>query len=254
VGNTGRMMVSVALAVLAGGWIGLGTLTVPPSLGWAALAGIGFALAGSVLQRESRAESGAPDRGAADFGVFAGVAIGLIAAALVSGFAVLLGLVALAVMIAYARVLERRGLGTFALAALVGLPFAYGALAVGRPSGAIVPWILAAWLQLIRAMVADLETESVDATRARRTLAVRLGLSRASMLTAALALGFIPASLVLPARADYGLAFFMLALFAQLAVLVTAARLIVGRVDGVSVLLKGAMLMGSVALVAGRVT
>jgi hypothetical protein len=74
------------------------------------------------------------------------------------------------------------------------------------------------------------------------------------MATAALALGFIPVSLVLPARADYGLAFFMLALFAQLAVLVTAARLIAGRMDGVSVLLKGAMVMGAIALVAGRIT
>ena len=252
-GKTGRLVVSVALAVLAGGWIALGRLTIPPLLGWAGVAAMGFTLAGWVLQRESRAGVGALGRGAVDFTVFAGTGVGLIGAALVSGAAVLIGLAALAVMIVYARVLERRGLGNLALAALVGLPFTYGAVAVGRPAGGIVPWILAAWLQLIRAMVADLETESVDATRGRRTLAVRLGQFPASMLTAALALGFVPVSLVLPVRADYGGAYFLLAVFAQLAVLVTAARLIVGRMDGVGVLLKGAMLMGAVALVAGRV-
>jgi 4-hydroxybenzoate polyprenyltransferase len=249
VGDTGRVVLSVALAVLAGGWIALGQLANPPLLGWAAVSGAGFTLAGWVLQRQAR-----PGTGAADFTVFAGVATGLACAALVSGTAVLIGLAAFAVMVAYARVLEPRGLGNLALAALVGLPFTYGAVAVGRATGGIIPWVLAAWLQIIRAMVADLETQSVDITRGRRTLAVRLGQSRASLLTAALALGFIPVSLVLPARADYGLAFFMLALFAQLAVLVTAARLIAGRVDGVSVLLTGAMVMGAVALVAGRVT
>lgn len=253
-GKTGGLVPGVALAVLAGGWIALGTLTVPPLLGWAAVAAMGFTLAGWVLHRASHAGVGAPSRGAVDFTVFAGVMVGLVGASLVSGAAVLIGLAALAVMIVYARVLERRGLGNLALAALVGLPFTYGAVAVGRTAGGIVPWILAAWLQLIRAMVADLETESADRTRGRRTLAVRLGQFPASMLTAALALGFVPVSLVLPVRADYGGAYFLLAVFAQLAVLVTAARLIVGRMDGVGVLLKGAMLMGAIALVAGRVT
>jgi hypothetical protein len=74
------------------------------------------------------------------------------------------------------------------------------------------------------------------------------------MLSAILALAFIPASLILPARGGYGMAYFLVALFAQLAVLVTAARLIVGRTDRVSALLKGAMVVGAVALVAGRVT
>jgi 4-hydroxybenzoate polyprenyltransferase len=187
--------------------------------------------------------------------VFAGVLIGLAGAALVSGAAVLLGVAALAVMIGYARGRERCGpLGNIALAALVGLPFLYGAVAVGRTTEGIVPWALAAWLQLIRAMVSDLETESADRTRGRRTVAVGLGRYRAVIVTVVLALGFIPASLFLPARAGYGGAYFLLALFAQLAVLITAARLIVGRMDGVSVLLNGAMVMGAVALVAGRVT
>jgi 4-hydroxybenzoate polyprenyltransferase len=254
VSNIGRLVSTVVLAVLAGGWIALGRLAVPPLLGWAAVAALGFTVAGCVLQSDGR-PGVAPRGGTADFTVFAGVLIGLVGAALVSGAAVVIGLAALAVMIAHSRVLERRGpVGTLALSALAGLPFMYGAVALGRTAGGIVPWILAAWLELIRAMVADLETESADRTRGRRTLAVRLGRTRAAMVSAVLALGFIPASLVLPVRVGYGGAYFLLALFAQLAVLVTAARLIVGRMDGVRVLLDGAMLMGAVALVAGRVT
>jgi 4-hydroxybenzoate polyprenyltransferase len=250
----GPLAPGVVLAVLAGGWIALGRLATPPLLGWAAVAGVGFTVAGWVLQREARARVDTRGRGAADFTVFAGVLIGLTGAALVSGAAVLIGIVALAAMIVYARVLERRGLGNLALAALVGLPFLYGAVAVGRTVGGIVPWTLVAWLQLIRAMVWDLETESADRAKGRRTLAVRLGRSRAALVSAVLALGFVPASLVLPVRMGYGGAYFLLALFAQLAVLITAARLIVGRLDGVSLLLNGAMVMGAVALVAGRVT
>lgn len=229
----------MVLAVLAGGWIALGRLVVPPLLGWATVGALGFTLAGCVLH----AGVNAPARGGAAFAVFAGVVTGVVGAALVSGTAVLIGLGALAAMIAYTRILEPRGLpGNLALAALAGLPLMYGALAVGRPAGGVVPWILASWLQLIRVMVSELDTESVDQRRI------------AAVLPAVLALAFIPVSLVLPARAGYGVAYFLLALFAQLAVLATAARLMVGRMDGVRQLLKGAMLMGAVAMVAGRVT
>jgi hypothetical protein len=231
--NTGRLIASVMLAVLAGGWIALGQLVMPPLLGWAAVAAVGFTVAGSVLQT--------PTSGARNFTVVVSILVGLVSAALVGGSAVAIGLAALAAMIAYARVVSRRGaLATLGLAVITGLPFAYGALAVGRPAGGVVPWILASWLQLIRALVADLETPSTDRVR--------------TVLSAVLALGFVPASLVLPARAGYGGAYFLLALFAQLAVLVTAARLIVGRMDGVNPLLKGAMVIGAVAMVAGRVT
>jgi 4-hydroxybenzoate polyprenyltransferase len=254
VGKIGLLAPGVALAVLAGGWIALGRLATPPLLGWAAVAGVGLTVAGWVRQREAPASGHPPSRGAADFSVFAGVLIGLAGAGLVSGAAVVIGLAALAVMIGYARVLERRGpLGHIALAVLAGLPFLYGAVAVGRTTAGIVPWALAAWLQLLRGMVSDLETESADRARGRRTVAVRLGGYRAVIVTVVLALGFVPVSLFLPVRAGYGGAYFLLALFAQLAVLISAARLIVGRMDGVSVLLNRAMVMGAVALVAGRV-
>lgn len=249
--NIGARVISVVLAVLAGGWIALGRLAMPPLLGWAALAALGFAVIESMLH----ARGNAPARGAADFIVFSGVMIGLTAAALVSGAAVLIGIAALAVMVVSSRIPERGDLvEIFARVALAGLPFAYGALSVGRPGSGIVPWILASWLQLIPVMVSALGTEPADRAHGRRTVAVRLGRSRAAMLSAIISLAFIAASLVLPARAGYGAAYFLLALFAQLAVLATAARLIVGRIDGMGHLLNGAMLVGAVALIAGRVT
>ena len=241
----------VVFAVLAGGWIALGRLATPPLLCWAALAALGFAVVACTLSPRGNAST----RSTTEFIVFLGVMIGLTAAALVSGAAVLIGTTALATMVVLSRQPPRgRLIETCARVALAGLPFAYGALAVGRPDSGIVPWILASWLQLIRVMVSELGTEPADRAQGRRTVAVRLGRSRAAMLSAIISLAFIAASLILPAGAGYGAAYFLLALFAQLAVLATAARLIVGRIDGICELLNGAVLVGAVALIAGRVT
>src|SRR5436309_3206359 len=67
------------------------------------------------------------------------------------------------------------------------------------------------------------------------------------------AAAFVPLSLALPAAVHYRGAYFLIALFAQLVVLAVASRLFTGRTHGNSRLLKGAMLVGIVALVAGRV-
>jgi len=64
---------------------------------------------------------------------------------------------------------------------------------------------------------------------------------------------FVPASLVLPYVARYHGAYYVLALFAQLTVLLVASRLITGKMERNSLLLKGAMIVGIVSLVAGRV-
>jgi len=66
------------------------------------------------------------------------------------------------------------------------------------------------------------------------------------------ALLFVPASLLLPRNAGYGGAYFVIALVAQMAVLVAATWLLLGRVERVSPLLKGAMVVGLIALVAGK--
>jgi hypothetical protein len=67
-----------------------------------------------------------------------------------------------------------------------------------------------------------------------------------------LALAFIPLSLVLPWMAGYRDVYFAIAAVAQLTIVLVALRLRRGRLTGASVLLKGAMAAGLLALVAGR--
>jgi len=254
-----------ALGVLAGGWIALGTLATPRVLWFASLAAIGFGAAGNALndiwdragdrvnrpRGERPLAAGRLTRGTADLCVVTGALVGLAAAALVNGGAVLVGAAALAVMIAYSPLLKRRGLpGNVAVALVAGLPLLYGAIAVGRPAAGLVPWTLAAWLHLVREIVKDLDDQAGDAALGRPLV---LGARRTGVIAAVLAAAFVPLSLALPAQAHYGGAYFLIALFAQLAVLAVASRLFAGHSARNSLLLKGAMLVGIVALVAGRV-
>ena len=139
------------------------------------------------------------------------------------------------------------------VALTAGLPLLYGALAVGMPAQGIVPWVLAAWIHLVREIVKDIADEAGDRVIGRRTLPIIFGPRRAAVVAAVLAVLFVPVSLGLPARAHYRAAYYVVALFAQLAVLLVASRLVSGRLERNSLLLKGAMLVGVVALVAGRV-
>jgi geranylgeranylglycerol-phosphate geranylgeranyltransferase len=257
-----------AAGVLAGGWIALGALQTPNVLVLAAVAAVGFGMAGNVLNDiwdraadrvnrpggERPLAAGHIARGTADLCVVGGSLVGLTAAAFVNGTAVLVGAAALVVMMLYSPVLKRRGLpGNVAVALVAGLPLMYGAIAVGHAAAGIVPWTLAAWIHLVREIVKDIDDQAGDRTLGRRTLPLVLGERRAAVVAAALAAAFVPLSLVLPARAHYHSAYFLIALFAQLAVLAVASRLFTGRTQGNSRLLKGAMLVGIVALVAGRV-
>ena len=262
-----NLLVSAA-GVLAGGWIALAALVTPKPLGFAAIAAAGFGAAGYTLNdvcdaaadrvnrtaRERPLAGGRVRRGTADLCVVGGTLVGLAAAALVGGAAVLVGLAALAVMILYSPVLKRRGpVGNVAVALVAGLPLLYGALAVGMPAQGIVPWVLAAWIHLVREIVKDIADEAGDRVIGRRTLPIIFGRRRAAVIAAVLAVLFVPVSLALPARAHYRAAYYVVALFAQLAVLLVASRLVSGRLERNSLLLKGAMLVGVVALVAGRV-
>lgn len=252
--------------VLAGGWIALGRFAVPKELAFAALSGIALGAVGNtwndirdiVADRVNRPKrplvAGQVSRGMADFIVFDGALLGLGCAALVSGHQVIAAFAALAVMMMYSPLLKPQPLlGNVAVAVVAGSPPFYGALAVGVPAAGIVPWVLAAWLHLVREVVKDVEDEAGDRTIGRRTLPIAVGRRPALVVAAGIALLFVPASLVLPRNAGYGAAYFFIALFAQLAVLITATWLLLGRVDRVSTLLKGAMVVGLVALVAGKV-
>lgn len=256
-----------AAGVLAGGWIALGSIVFPKELVFAALSGIALGAAGNAwndicdaaADRVNRPgtrplAAGQIPRGTAELIVFLGSLVGVALAGLVSGSQVLAALAALVVMLIYSPLLKPRpAVGNLAVAAVAGSPPFYGALAVGAPAMGLVPWALAAWLHLVREIVKDVEDETGDRTIGRRTLPIVVGRRPAEVVAAGVGLLFIPASLLLPRAAGYGGAYFVIALLAQMAVLVAATWLLLGRIERVSGLLKGAMVVGLLALVAGKV-
>jgi geranylgeranylglycerol-phosphate geranylgeranyltransferase len=257
-----------AAGVLAGGWIALGAAQLPTVLGFAALSGLALGAAGNAWNDicDSRADtlnrpaerrpltSGGIGRGTADLIVFLGALLGLASAGLVSGCQILVALGALSVMLLYSPFIKPRPVaGNVAVALVAGLPLFYGALAVGAPRAGVVPWVLAAWLHLAREIVKDVEDETGDRAIGRRTLPITVGVRPAQVVAAGVALLFVPASLLLPRLAGYGGAYFLIALPAQMAVLVAATWLLLGRVARVSLVLKVSMVIGLIALVAGKV-
>jgi geranylgeranylglycerol-phosphate geranylgeranyltransferase len=256
-----------AAGVLAGGWIALGRIGLPKDLVFAAISAIAIGAVGNTWNdiRDVAADrvnrpgtrplaAGQVSRGVADLLVFDGSFAGLTFAGLVSGWLFLAALAALAVMLIYSPLLKPRPLlGNVAVAVVAGSPPFYGALALGAPAAGVVPWVLAALLHFVREVVKDVEDEPGDRTIGRRTLPIALGRRPAMVLAAGVALLFVPASLLLPRNAGYGGAYFVIALVAQMAVLVAATWLLLGRVERVSPLLKGAMVVGLIALVAGKV-
>jgi geranylgeranylglycerol-phosphate geranylgeranyltransferase len=257
-----------AAGVLAGGWIALGRIALPRELLFAALSAIAIGAVGNTWNdiRDVAADrvnrpgarplaAGQVSRGVAHVIVFDGALLGLAFAGLVSGWLFLVALAALAVMFIYSPLLKPTPLlGNVAVAVVAGSPPFYGALAVSAAAAGVVPWVLAASLHFVREVVKDVEDEPGDRTIGRRTLPIALGRRPAMVMAAGVGLLFVPASLFLPRNAGYGGAYFVIALVAQMAVLVAATWLLLGRVERVSALLKGAMVVGLIALVAGKVT
>ncbi|HWC72758.1 MAG TPA: geranylgeranylglycerol-phosphate geranylgeranyltransferase [Gemmatimonadales bacterium] len=265
----GPNLVIAATGVLAGGWIAQRMIAVPKELVFAALSGIAIGAVGNTWNdmRDIAADrvnrpgtrplaARHVTRGAADLIVFGGTLLAVAAAALVSGRQVLAAIAALAVMFLYSPLLKPTPLvGNLAVAVVAGSPPFYGALAVWMPGAGVVPWVLGAWLHFVREIVKDVEDEAGDRAIARRTLPIVAGRRPALVVAAGAGLLFIPASLLLPLRAGYSGAYFVIALLAQMAVLVAATWMLLGRVEGgrVSALLKIAMVIGLIALVAGKV-
>lgn len=260
-------LVIAAIGILAGGWIALTRIALPPALGWAALSGLGLGAAGNVLndiwdapgdRANARLDRplalGRLSRGVADLAVFWGSLVGLGAAALVNGSAVLAAVAALLVMALYSPILKRRGLpGNVAVALVAGFPMAFGALAVGAPAAGLVPWILAASLHFGREIVKDLEDAPGDQAMGRRTLPLVVGTVGARQMAAGVLGVFVPMSLVLPAFAGYGWLYFAGAAAADALVLLALRRVRRAAFAQGSALLKLAMLVGVAALVLGRI-
>jgi len=248
--RAGNLLVAAA-GVLAGGWVALGAIAVPRLLGFAAVAAVGFGAAGNALNDLRDVAADRVNRPEGERPVAAG-RLRRETAHLVA--ALLVGIAALVVIAAYSPLLKPAGVaGNVAIAAVAGLPLWFGAFAVGRPAAGVVPWVLAAWIHLVREIVKDIEDEPGDRAAGRRTLPIRWGARRAGLLAGALAVTFVPLSVALPVAAHYGGGYYALAVVPQLAVLAAASRLFVGRPERLSRLLKGAMVVGLVALVLGRV-
>jgi len=257
-----------AAGVVAGGWIARGAIVLPIVLVWAAVSAAGFGAAGNArndladapADRVNRPPSERPfargrvRRGTLDLCVAGGAFVGCLGAALVSGWAVLVGLAALAAMIAYSPYLKRTGLaGNVVVSVVSGLPLFYGALAVGNAAAGLVPWALAAWLHLARELTKDVDDVEGDRLVGRRTLAVTLGPGPAARIASLVSFWFVPVSVALPWAAGYGAAYFPAAAPAQVLALGAGLRLRRGRAGRVSFALKVAMVLGLVALTLGRV-
>jgi 4-hydroxybenzoate polyprenyltransferase len=256
-----------AVGILAGGWIALAGLAFPPALWWAVVSGVGLGAVGNVLNDiwDAPADSanhrpdrplalGRVSRGAADLLVLWGSLLGLGAAALVNGLAVLAALAALGVMAIYSPILKRRGLpGNVAVALVAGFPLAFGALAVGVPAAGVVPWILAAVLHFGREIAKDLEDEEGDRIAGRRTLPLIVGREGARRIAAGSLVLFIPISLLLPAVAGFHWTYFVGAAVADVLVVLALGRLRRADFARASGLLKLAMPVGIAALVLGRI-
>src|SRR5262245_51669470 len=247
-----------AAGVFAGGWIALRHIAAPKELLFAALSGMALGAVGNTWNdiRDVAADrinrpatrpyaAGTVTRGTADLVVFAGTLVGFVCAGLVSGQQVLAAVAALAVMLVYSPVLKPVPLvGNLAVALVAGSPPFYGALALGRPAAGLVPWILAAWLHFVREIVKDLEDEAGDRAINRRTLPIAVGRGPAMVVAAGAALLFVPASLLLPLSDGYAWPYFLIALPVQMGVLLAATWLLLGKIERVSALLKGAMVIG----------
>ena len=262
----GHNLLIAAAGVVAGGWIALGVVTLPKLLVYAALSGLGLGAAGNVANdlhdaaadRLNRAggerplPAGRVRRETSYLLVWLGMLLGVGAAALVSGWQVVIAIAVLVVMLSYSPWLKRYGpAGNLAVATVAGLPPFYGALAVGRPTAGLVPLALAAWIHLAREVVKDLQDEVGDRALGRRTLPIRVGRAAAVRAARWACVGFVPLSVALPLAAGFGGVYLAVALPAQVAILLAAERLRHGRFGAASLLLKAAMVIGLVALVLG---
>jgi 4-hydroxybenzoate polyprenyltransferase len=263
----GHNLVLAAAGVVGGAWIALERVALPRELLLAALSGMALGAAGNAMNdlhdvaadRINRPAGQRPlvggrlGPGTAAATVVAGALLGIAAAGLVGGALVGAAAAAFAVMAGYSRVLKPRGWpGNIAVAALAGLPLAYGALAVDRPAAGAVPWLVAGWLHLVREVVKDVDDEPGDRAIGRRTLPVRIGRAGTLRVATGLAVLFLPVSAVVPWAAGYGWAYFGIAAPAWGVMILVVRRLRAGHTAGVAGVLKGAMVIGLVALVAGR--
>jgi geranylgeranylglycerol-phosphate geranylgeranyltransferase len=260
-----RNLAIAAAGVAIGGFLALGRAALPAALLWAMGSALGLGASGNAandlfdveadrINRPTRplaAGELSRNRALAIAGVAGG--LGLWAAWWVSATLFVLGVAALAAMVAYSPVFKARGaLGNVAVAVVASLPLVYGAVAAGDWRAGVVPAVLAAFLHLAREVVKDLEDVPGDLVIGRRTVPIELG-PDAGFLTAAGTLAvFVPLALIPWATGWYGWRYGVVVAALDVGVLALIWRLAHRRLPGARAALKAAMLVGLVALLWDR--
>jgi geranylgeranylglycerol-phosphate geranylgeranyltransferase len=180
---------------------------------------------------------------------------GLFAAWWLGGLVFQLALAALLVVLAYSPLFKRYGVvGNVAVALVASLPLIYGAAAAGVWRVGVVPFGLAAVLHFAREVVKDLEDVAGDraAVPPRRTLPIVAGEHVAFIVAAAALIAFIPMALAPWFARLYSWRYGALAALAGAGAAALIVQLLHRRLEGVSVALKGLMVLGLAALLWDR--
>jgi geranylgeranylglycerol-phosphate geranylgeranyltransferase len=260
-----RNLLIAAAGVAVGGFLALGRAALPAALLWAMGSALGLGAAGNAANDVFDVEAdkinqplrplaaGELSRNGAM--AIAGVAggLGLWAAWWVSATLFVLGVAALAVMLAYSPWLKARGLlGNVTVAVVASLPLVYGAVAVGDWRAGVVPAVLAAFLHLAREVVKDLEDVAGDLAIGRRTLPIELGADAGFLAAAGTLSVFVPLAVIPWAVGWYGWRYGLVVAVLDVGLLGLVWRLAHRRLGGARAALKTAMLAGLVALLWDR--
>lgn len=178
---------------------------------------------------------------------------GLLTAWIIGGPVLRMALVALPLMLVYSPFLKPRGLlGNLTVAAIAGLPLVYGAAAAGYWKVGLVPYGLAGLLHLAREVVKDLEDIPGDRAAGRHTIPIVWGERAGFVVAAAVLILFIPMALAPWFARWYGSHYAALAVLASAGAAALIVQLLHQRLDGVSMSLKGLMVLGIAALLWDR--
>ena len=160
-------------------------------------------------------------------------------------------------LVAYNLFLKRRAFwGNLLIAALSSAAFPYGALAAGSPGRSWIPAGFALLFHWGREIIKDMEDMEGDRARGARTLPLLWGRKRAILLASAV-YSILIAFTLLPWLLDfYGMAYLLLVLGVDAALLWTVIQLHRGEAgrtpSSLNPLLKAAMFLGLLAIVAGE--
>ncbi|MFC6614365.1 geranylgeranylglycerol-phosphate geranylgeranyltransferase [Halopenitus salinus] len=190
-------------------------------------------------------------RGALAFAiVLFGGAIG--AALLLPPAAIGIAVFNLALLLAYTELFKGLpGVGNVVVGFLTGSTFLFGGAAVGSPFGAGVLFVLAAVATITREIIKDVEDVAGDREEGLNTLPIVIGERNATWIGIAILATAVAASALPFFRGDFGTAYLLVIVPADLVMLAAAVRSLRDPASAQR-RLKAGMLLAVVAFIAGR--